>query len=470
MPALPWSQRRHLLVLLLAALTLLVPRAPRAQEGGEVEAGQDRKAEKRAREDARKGEEQARREAKRSKKKQTDEQKARARFETSGKTAAEWYADARRHYDAGKYLKAREILLPLEDSPRALDIQEKVKLLIADTYYLQGGTLNLAEALARYRTFLTFHPESAHAEYVQFQIGNSYFRQLGPTDRDQSYTDNAIAEYQRLLDQHPESEHADEARKNLLEAKARRAQHEYEVAQFYWEWKNYQAAGDRFGEMLHERPELPQREQAIYFAAESFYRSGRAEDGDAYAARLAADYPSSPWLRRLSKGKAVSVHAREADKVAAKRRAETERTHRRMLSREQARTRQIRKDSGLPGKIPNVLDDAGRPEAVAWTAPADRPLSSKEQQRQAKSSGRAERAERDEQAQAAESASRTSKGKPVKAAKPRSAQQEAKDAKEAAKRAAKDAKRAAKEAKRAAKLEAAEQAEAAKKARSKKGE
>ena len=344
------------------------------------------------------------------------EQKRRLDIEAGGRTAIEWYQQAVAIYRAGKYLDARAILLPLEDSARAIDIQEKVKLLIADTYFAQGGALNLAEALARYKSFATFFPTSEHGEYVQFQIGRSYFKQLGPSDRDQSYTDSVVAEYRKFLDLYPKSQYAEQAQREMTEAVVLRARHEFKVGQFYWEWKDYRACSTRLKSVLAEWPELPEREKALWMCSQSLYNSGARAEGDSYAARLAADYPASAYTAQLDAGaaggrtiQAQLERQRKADKQA-------DRTHRRQISQDRKRTRQIRKDSGLPADVPGLMTASSAPSSsssststasstssAASAEPASSGASAEQAARDAeliaKEKARAEQAEMDEQAE-----------------------------------------------------------------------
>lgn len=355
----------HGAVHLLAVLVVLLGAAPPAiaQESPSGGSGSDVRdtpaepedpadARRREREQARESR-QARKEAKRERERLSREQRRRHAVESSGRTALQWFEEARGRYERGKYLAAREILLPLEDSLRAVDIQEQVKLLIADTYFYQGGSLNLAEALARYRSFLTFFPQSPSAEYAQFQVANCYFRQLGPPDRDQSYTENAITEYERFLDLHPGSQWEDEARANMLEARALKARHEYQVATFYWNWRDHDAAVGRLEEVLREHPELPEREEALFRAAQAHYVLGNGEEGDGYAARLREDYPGSSFVRQLKPGESGARAARREAKREHRREKESDRRRRRQAARDRRRTRQIRRDSGLPRHVPS---------------------------------------------------------------------------------------------------------------------
>ena len=401
-------------------------------------------------------------EKKQLKKEHEEARKAQKRWEKMGlaaRTAPDWYAQALTRYKSGKYLQAREVLLPLEDSARAIDIQEKVKLLIADTYYYQGGALNLAEALARYRTFLTFYPSSEHGQYARFQMGNCYFKQLGPSDRDQSYTENAIQEYASLNRDFPNGEYATQAQERMLEAKGLRARHEFNVANFYVSWGNYQAASNRFEDLLAHRPESPDREEALYLVTNSLYQLGRGADAESYAARLRADYPGSKYgskIHATTSGKAAGA----LQKKAHKRQKTAARTFKAQRKREDKRTRQVRKDSGLPRNVPSYEDASYDGPMNSAPAASSTPLAPSKSQLKAEEKERKhqEKMQRLEEKEQAERLRRLEKedAKAAGDSAPKSSKAVAKDAKQAKK----DAKQAAEHAKRMEKAEAKEKAEA----------
>jgi len=408
-------------------------------------------------------------EQKQLKKEQAEARKAQKRWEKMGlaaRTAPDWYAQALVRYKAGKYLQAREVLLPLEDSARAIDIQEKVKLLIADTYYYQGGALNLAESLARYRTFLTFYPSSEHGQYARFQMGNCYFKQLGPSDRDQSYTDNAIQEYASLMRDFPNGEYTTEAQERLLEAKGLRARHEFKVANFYVSWGNHVAAANRFEDLLAHRPESPDREEALFLVSNSLYQLGRGADAESYAARLRADYPGSKYSSKIhatTSGKAADA----LQKKANKREKSAARTFKAQRKREDKRTRQVRKDSGLPRNVPSYEDasyDGPMTSAPAASAASATPAEPSKAQRKTEEKDRKhqEKMRRLEEKEQAERVRQLEKeaAKAEADSVPKTGKAVAKESKQAKK----EAKKAAEHAARMEKAEAKEGAEAEKQA------
>jgi outer membrane protein assembly factor BamD len=477
---------------LLLALALALPGLAQDQAAAKPETKQERKerekAEKQAAEESKKAEKQAAEDAKKAGKheakaatrdadeapkdadtggkkqkkgKKTKEQRQRELVESGAKTAIEWYAIALQRYKSGHYLDARSVLLPLEDSPRAVDIQEKVKLLIADTYFEQGGALNLTESLARYKTFLTFYPSSEHAAYAQYQLGRSYFKQLGRSNRDQSFTENAIIEYQRLIDTYPASEYVAMAQRDILEAKALRASHEFEVARFYWDWGDKKACATRLMTVLKERPELPERERALYLCAQSLYDIGRPDEAAAYAARLSADYPGTSYASKISHSEGAVQHQVKRDEKQHK---ELEHTHRAQLKLDRRKTKQIRRDSGLPGDVPlgEVAAPSEPPKNEGPSAEKAQHAAEQRAEREAADQKKAEEREQEEKAKAArqQEQDEKAKAKDEARAKEQAAQAAAETPKQKAEREKKEAKAKAE----AEHLEADEQKAAAKKA------
>ena len=88
-----------------------------------------------------------------------------------------------------KYFRSRTTLEIVQSRQEATrEILADVNLLIADAYFFDGGIINLAEALSRYTSFLTFYPTHSRADYAQYQLGLSYLKQALSPDKDQAIT------------------------------------------------------------------------------------------------------------------------------------------------------------------------------------------------------------------------------------------------------------------------------------------
>src|SRR3984885_7514574 len=75
----------------------------------------------------------------------------------------------------------------------------KAKLSIADSYYKEGGTANMAQAIQGYKDFIVFFPFLPEAPYAQLQVANAHYQQMQKPDRDRTEARDAEDEYQTFL-------------------------------------------------------------------------------------------------------------------------------------------------------------------------------------------------------------------------------------------------------------------------------
>src|SRR6202171_3562028 len=62
----------------------------------------------------------------------------------------------------------------------------KAKLAIADSFYKEGGTANMTQAIQAYKDFGIFFPFLPEASYAQLQVANTHYKQLAKPDRDRT--------------------------------------------------------------------------------------------------------------------------------------------------------------------------------------------------------------------------------------------------------------------------------------------
>src|ERR1700731_3295285 len=63
----------------------------------------------------------------------------------------------------------------------------KAKLGIADSYYKEAGTANMAQAIQGYKDFIVFFPFLDEASYAQMQMGMAHYKEMDKPDRDRSH-------------------------------------------------------------------------------------------------------------------------------------------------------------------------------------------------------------------------------------------------------------------------------------------
>lgn len=214
-----------------------------------------------------------------------------------------------------KYYKARlklqEImLLGIADK----ELNGRAQIALADAYYQDGGTLNLAEALARYTNFLAFNPLHARADYVQYQVGMCHFEQVYSSDKDQGQTRKATEEFRKVGALYPASPYVAKAEMRMQEARQLLADHELVVGRFYASRKAHMAAIDRYRGILDHFPRVDDKPTVYFLLAEALNALERFEEARAYLKLLIASYPdhevrppAEHMLRRLDKKSAQPV-------------------------------------------------------------------------------------------------------------------------------------------------------------------
>jgi len=204
-----------------------------------------------------------------------------------------------------KYARARRYLAhAFEVEPNSLSGREAL-LLLADSYYLDGGAINFVQAEAKYRDFLNRFPTSDQAAYAQFQVANSLAGRMEKPDRDQSATESALAAYQELIRLYPTSEYVAGARAKIAEVRERLAEHEFVVGHFYLRRGLAVAAIHRFEDLLDAFPDYGERDEVLCNLAVAYDKSrdpahaGKAVD---VVERLRREHPDSPCANDFPTG------------------------------------------------------------------------------------------------------------------------------------------------------------------------
>jgi len=114
--------------------------------------------------------------------------------------------------NAKKWLTAREFFKQVTETYTASPYRPDAKLGIGDTYLGEGTAEALVLAINEFREFLSFYPTHRRADYAQFKVGMSHFRQMRAAQRDQTETREAVKEFEQ-------SEYLPLAHKRITELK-----------------------------------------------------------------------------------------------------------------------------------------------------------------------------------------------------------------------------------------------------------
>jgi outer membrane protein assembly factor BamD len=203
------------------------------------------------------------------------------------------YTKAAEDIKHGKYTVGRLGLQTLINTYPDSEYLAKAKLSIGDSYYKEGGTAGLKQAIAEYKDFITFFPFLDEAAYAQMQVAMGHYRQMEKPDRDRSEIVQAEAEFQTFLEKYPNSPLVPQAEQHLREVQEVLAEGNFRVANFYFIRNAYKAAGARLLELTNRYPLYSQADKANWMLGQIYEKTEHNDIAGQYYARIVKEYPTS---------------------------------------------------------------------------------------------------------------------------------------------------------------------------------
>jgi outer membrane protein assembly factor BamD len=215
---------------------------------------------------------------------------------------------------AKKWITAREYFKQVVETYTQSPYRPDAKLGVGDTYLEEGGADNLVFAMNEFREFLSFYPTNRRADYAQYKLGMTHFRQMRAAPRDQSETRDAVKEFQAFVARYPNSPLMPEVKARLRESQDRVAESDYLVGLFYYRQKWYRGSIDRFRELLKSDPEYTRRDDVYFFLAESYVKGSNGANTQTVAQARAQ---ALPLYEKLVTEFQKSEHLQDAQKRIA---------------------------------------------------------------------------------------------------------------------------------------------------------
>ena len=181
-------------------------------------------------------------------------------------------------------------------------------LIVADSYFRQGGATNYAEARFRYRDYLNRYPGAPQRDYARYQFAVCYDKEHEKPDRDQTSTREAIEQYRVLQKEYPNSGYTASSNARIKALIDLLAEHEFQIGYFYMRKGSTGAALSRYLAVEERYPDYGGRDKLYFYSAQVLLRLGRKEEAVRYYSRLLEEYPSSQFARK-AKEKAAKVGA-----------------------------------------------------------------------------------------------------------------------------------------------------------------
>ena len=192
-------------------------------------------------------------------------------------------------YDVGR-LSLQTLINTYPDS----EYLAKAKLAIADSYYKEGGTAALDQAILEYKDFITFFPFLDEAAYAQMQVAMAHYRRMMKPDRDRTEALNAEAEFQTFIQKYPNSALLPQAQQRLREVQEVLAEGEYRIASYYYVRRSDRASAARLLDLTNRYPLYSKAPDADWMLAQIYERNERKEFAKVFYSRIVKDYPLSP--------------------------------------------------------------------------------------------------------------------------------------------------------------------------------
>ena len=205
----------------------------------------------------------------------------------------------KKRYDVGRLL-FQTIITTYPDSPYL----PMAKLAVADSFFLEGSTSSLIQAIAGYQDWLTFFPTHPLADRVVLKIGESEMRQIGLPDRDATRAKRAETRLKALMQQYPNSILKAEAQKRLDEVQNNLGLHNLYIANYYYTQSvgqgksGLKGAQSRYMEILEKYPNFGYMDEALYKLAVTYMTEEETDQAARYFQKIISDYPNSEYVEK----------------------------------------------------------------------------------------------------------------------------------------------------------------------------
>ncbi len=206
------------------------------------------------------------------------------------------------YQEAIKRFEALEVQYPFG---RDTEIAE---LHIIYAYYMSSDYA-LAEAAAD--RFIHAHPTSPHVDYAYFMRGlSNYFQNMGVFERvftvdlatrDLGQIKKSYADFAQVIKLYPESYYAPAAHQYLVYLRNTLANHELEVAQYYFSKKAYVAAANRANLVIRHYQGASAVPDALVLMVKSYRALNLKQNELDSLAVLQYNYPNSSYVAEAMK-------------------------------------------------------------------------------------------------------------------------------------------------------------------------
>lgn len=202
------------------------------------------------------------------------------------------FAEGTRNFNEKRYARALDNFNRIKTDHPFSPLMTETELKIADAYYLNR---QYPEAVNAFKEFQALHPTNENMPFVVLRLGQAHFDQFTATDRDQKNTEIAKGYFETVLTNYPKSAQAEEARAKLAKTLEYLAEHEFNIAHFYFQQEKYPAARDRFDEIVRKYKPTATAVKSLFYLGECYRKEGNTPRAILAYEALLQHYPQSKF-------------------------------------------------------------------------------------------------------------------------------------------------------------------------------
>jgi len=208
----------------------------------------------------------------------------------------ELYEQATKKAKKGRYDEARLLYNVVITSYPDSAFLPLAKLAIADTFFLEGGTSNLQQAIGGYKDFAQYFPAHPQICAVKRTIAQAYMRQMGAYNRDVSNAKQAEHQLKAAEQTCRNSPLLPKIQSDLALVQQNLALHELDIARFYIDNRQaYKSGESRLRDIVNNYPFFSYYDESLYRLGVSLVEQEQPEEAAEYFTRLVRDYSKSEY-------------------------------------------------------------------------------------------------------------------------------------------------------------------------------
>lgn len=208
----------------------------------------------------------------------------------------ELYDQASEKARKGRYDEARLLYNVVITTYADSEFLPLAKLAIADSFYLEGGSSNLQQAIGGYKDFAQYFPTHPRICEVKHKIAHSLMRQMGAYNRDASFAKQAEFQLKAALQSCQNAPNKLALENDLKDVQQVLALHELDIARFYINNRQaYKSGEGRLRDIINQYPFFSYYDESLYLLGVTLIEQEQPEEASEYFTRLVRDYPNSEF-------------------------------------------------------------------------------------------------------------------------------------------------------------------------------